>query len=198
MSLVTLDGPDQHAIEQRICHGTSWLGVPARKNPMDAWVYQEIIHELRPDVIVEVGNHAGGSLLYLASICEMVGHGVVLGVDKTREFFDSTVAQHHRVQLVGGDAIDSFPAVAAFVGERSALVIEDSAHTYQHTLAVLRAYGALVQPGGYMICEDGVMPEVARALATFTTGHRSRRWMVDRSREWPLTWNPGGYLRRVK
>ena len=74
-------------------------------------------------------------------------------------------------------------------------MIEDSAHTYRHTLAVLRTYGALVQPGGYMICEDGVMPPVAKALAEFA--RTQDEFVADRDREWPVTWNPGGYLRRV-
>lgn len=185
----------QAAIEQRINHATTYMGVPARKNPMDAWVYQELVHELRPDWIVEVGNHAGGSLLYLAHLCGLFGHGRILGVDNDRELLDVRVAEHPRIMLVTGDAIDVFLAVEAAVGG-TVLVIEDSAHTYAHTLAVLETYGHLVLPGGYMVCEDGVMLEVATALATFL--HGNDEWEADRSREWPVTWNPGGYLRRVR
>jgi cephalosporin hydroxylase len=191
-----MSGPTQLAIEQRIMTGTRFRGVPALKNPCDAWVYQELIHEQRPDVIVEIGNHAGGALLYLATLCDIVDHGEVIGVDRSRRKFDGRAAEHPRVQLVNGRAVESFNEVAAIVDGRSALVIEDSAHTFTNTLAVLSLYGVLVRPGGYLICEDGVMPEVAQALDVFLDGNDE--WEVDRAREWPFTWNPGGYLRRVK
>lgn len=184
----------QDAIEKRIMHGTTFLGVPALKNPMDAWVYQEIIHELRPDVIVEIGNKAGGSLLFLAQVCDMVGHGTVVGIDIDHEQRDDR-ASHRRIVTIEGDAVEVFDGVKAFVMERSCLVIEDSAHTYDHTLAVLRTYSALIHPGGYLICEDGVMAPVAEALATFA-GEQTE-FVADRAREWPVTWNPRGYLKRV-
>src|SRR5438132_2003738 len=54
---------------------TYWLGVPLQKSPLDCWVYQEIIVELRPDVIVETGTDLGGSALFFASVCDLIGHG---------------------------------------------------------------------------------------------------------------------------
>ena len=182
----------QQRIEDRIMHGTTWRGLPTLKMPMDAWVYQEIIEELQPEVIVEIGNYAAGSLLMLADFCYW---GKIVGVDIDH----SHVAKNPDkldIRLVTGDAIAVYPKVAAFVAGRSCLVIEDSAHTYDHTLAVMRTYGQLVQPGGYMIVEDGVMQPVADALATFA-GEQDV-FVADPSREWPITWNPGGYLRRVK
>ena len=187
-----MNGELQAAIEDRIMTGTSWMGVPALKNPMDAWVYQEIIFEQRPDVVVEIGNYAHGSLLYLAALCDWVGHGEVVGVDISRKFAPVPA----RIVTIDGDAIDVFPAVREIVAGRSCLVIEDSAHTYDHTLAVLRSYSTLVQPGGYLICEDGVMAPVADALATFALEQDDL--VADPDREWPVTWNPNGYLRRVR
>lgn len=200
-----MSGPLQLELETRINHGTSYRDVPTRKMPLDAWVYQELIAELRPDVIVEVGNYCGGSLLYLADLCNLVGHGFVLGVDITHDRVPKVVRNHPRVDLITGDALAVFGTVRDYFNDQwplghpegpGALVIEDSAHTYDHTLAVLRTYGQLVQPGGYLICEDGVMPDVARALAVFTD-EQEGAFAVDRTREWPLTWNPGGYLRRL-
>src|SRR5690348_6265738 len=60
---------------------TYWLGTKAQKCPLDLWVYQELVHELRPAVIVETGTAGGGSALYLASICDLLDHGVVVTVD---------------------------------------------------------------------------------------------------------------------
>ena len=190
-----MTGEQQAAIERRILTGTSWMGVPTLKQPMDAWVYQEIIWELRPDVVVEIGNHCGGSLLYLANLLGLVNHGEAVGVDISREEFDPVVAENGRLRLIGGDAISAFAGVQSFVDGRSCLVIEDSAHTYDHTLAVLRTYSEIVTVGSYLICEDGVMPDVAAALEQFVGEQDS--FVVDLSREWPVTWNPGGYLMRV-
>jgi cephalosporin hydroxylase len=187
----------QQRIEDRIMHGTTYRGVPTLKMPTDAWVYQEIIWELRPGVIVEIGNRFGGSLMMLTDMCLNLdyghGHGTLAGVDIDHSLIDRGV---RGVYLVTGDALDVYPQVAEYVAGRSCLVIEDSAHTYDHTLAVMRTYGQLVQPGGYMIVEDGVMQPVADALATFAA--EQDVFVADREREWPITWNPGGYLKRVK
>ncbi len=187
-----MSGPLQAAIEHRIMHNTRFLGVPAQMNPMDAWVYQEIIHETRPNVIVELGNLHGGTLLYLARLCDMIGYGEVVGVDIARKEHG---ALHPRVTFIDGYATEVFDQVADLCDGRSVMVIEDSAHTYENTLDVLRLYGQLVKVGGYMVCEDGVMEPVAQALATFAA--EQTEFVADTSREWPVTWNPGGYLKRV-
>jgi cephalosporin hydroxylase len=190
-----MSGELQAAIEHRIMRGTRWMGVRALKNPMDAWVYEEIIYRRRPDWIVEVGNNHGGALLYLANLCDLTGHGRVVGVDVRHGRVPQRVREHPRITLVRGDALRVFPRVASLVSGE-VMVIEDSAHTYQHTLEVLRTYGRLVNRGGYMVCEDGVMAEVADALETFTA--ETSRFRADRGLEWPVTWNPGGYLRAVR
>ena len=60
---------------------TFWLGTTVRKCAFDLWTYQEIIVETRPDLIVETGTYLGGSALYMASVCDLVGHGKVVTVD---------------------------------------------------------------------------------------------------------------------
>src|SRR5919106_5600953 len=60
---------------------TTWLGVPTEKCPLDLWVYQEILHEVRPDVIVETGTRWGGSALFLASMCDLLRQGRVITID---------------------------------------------------------------------------------------------------------------------
>lgn len=193
-----LRGELQEAIEQRIMTGTTYLGIETRKHPVDAWVYQEIIFETKPDTIIEIGNHHGGALLYLADLLSLTrfddDHGLALGVDIDHEALDSLVLFHDRADAITGDALAVFDRVAERV-QGKVLVIEDSAHTYDHTLAVARLYSQLVQPGGYLIIEDGVMPDVAHAIDTFLA--ESPEFEADRSREWPITWNPNGYLRRV-
>ncbi len=193
---MSMSGELQAALEHRIMTGTTYDGIPALKNPMDAWVYREIIWELQPAVIVEIGNRKGGMLSFFADICHSHVYGNVIGVDIDHDQLDPAILENENIELFTGDAIDAFEAVKASVGGDSCLVIEDSAHTYDHTLAVLRTYSALIQPGGYMICEDGVMAPVAEALETFTAERDD--FEADRDREWPVTWNPKGFLRRLR
>lgn len=193
------------ALQQGIMEHTSYFGIPTLKNPLDAWVYQEIISASRPDVIVEIGNHHGGHLLALAHLCDAMGHGRVIGVDLSHHQVPPLVRNHPRVSLIEGDACDSYTRVEALVAaDEQVLLIEDSAHTFDNTLRVLRQYALLVKPGGYFIVEDsichhglaiGPQPGPYEAIGVFL---QENPWFEsDRSREhFLVTWNPRGYLRR--
>ena len=192
-------------IQERIREKTSYYGIPTRKNPLDAWVYQEIIVEAKPDVIVEVGNMFGGSTLALAHMCDILGHGKVIGLDITHEKVLDVVRGHSRVTLIEGDACENFPKVKALISpEDRVLVIEDSSHTYENTLNVLRTYSVLISPGNYLIVEDGIChhglavgpsPGPYEAIETFI--EENSDFEIDREKEsFCITWNPKGYLRR--
>jgi cephalosporin hydroxylase len=193
------------AMHERIRKGR-YMGVPSVKCPTDWWAYMEIVHETRPDFIVEVGNLAGGTLLALAHLCDAEDRGRVVGVDIDHGRLHERVRQGHpRISLVTGDASAVAPLVSEIVGNGRCMVIEDSAHTYDNTLSVLRAYAPLVTPGCYLIVEDGIYGHgvepgpswqagAAEAVDTFVM--QDGRFERDRVREWPVTWNPGGYLRR--
>jgi cephalosporin hydroxylase len=198
------DGPDG----RNLYLTTTWLGVPTRKCPLDTWVYQEILHRTRPEVIVETGVNCGGSTLYLATLCDLLGGGEVLAVDITLGGVAPAVRAHPRVRLFEGSSTD--PAVVAAITGRCAgrrtMVILDSDHAAPHVIAELRAYGPLVTPGCYLICEDTninghpALPDFGpgpyEAVQTFLS--ESPGWQVDRDCERLLaTFNPGGYLRRV-
>lgn len=184
----------------------SYLGYEMFKCPLDLWIYQEIITKERPDVIVETGTYKGGSALYLASICDMLGHGEVLTVD-----IDVTHAalrpKHPRITYFTGSSADPaiVAAITARVAGRKAMVILDADHARDHVLAELLAYRALVQPGGWMIVEDTninghpTYPEFGpgpwEAVDDFLAIDPD--FQVDRSAErFILTMNPRGYLRR--
>ena len=172
---------------------------------MDFWVYQEIIFALRPDVVIDIGNHYGGSLLAYAHWLDHMGHGRLIGVDIDHDVIADAVRRHPRVTLVTGDACEQFGEVRKLVrDEDTVLIIDDSAHTYDNTLNVLRTYGGLVSVGSYFIVEDsnchhgidiGPKPGAYEAIADFLKDHPE--YESDRSREsFFITWNPMGYLRR--
>ena len=144
-------------VQQGIINHTTYFGVRTFKSPMDAWVYQEIICETRPDVIIEIGNANGGSTLFLAHLCDLLGKGRVIGIDLSHHNVPAAVRSHPRISFIEGDACRLIGHVEELIsGHESVLVIEDSSHTYDNTLNVLRHYTRLVQPGGYFIVEDSI------------------------------------------
>jgi len=183
-----------------------WMGKKAKKFPMDAWTYQEIIHETKPDVIVEIGNLNGGSTLFLANMLDLQNSGKVLALDIDHSKIDFS---HPRIAWITGDANspEMLSRVAASIGDsRRVLVIEDSSHTFENTLAVLRNYNRFVNVGSYFIVEDGVCkypfvdgpkPGPYEAVQQFLKENSD--FEVDKSREkFVLTYNPSGYLRRIR
>lgn len=192
-------------IQDGIMNQTSYFGVKTLKSPMDAWVYQEMVYDMKPDVIVEIGNAYGGSALMLAHWCDLLGKGRVIGVDISHHHVAPVVRSHPRITLIEDGAAASAPRVKALIqpGER-VLVIEDSSHTYENTLAVLDAYADLVAVGDYFIVEDSIChhgldvgpnPGPYEAIDAFVA--RRPDFEIDRSRErFLITWNPKGYLRR--
>jgi len=184
---------------------TYWLGTPAQKCPLDLWIYQELLHELRPAVIVETGTAAGGSALFLASICDLLGHGSIVTVDVAPKPGRPT---HERITYLTGSstAPEIRKQVEELVGDSApVLVILDSNHERDHVLEELRIYAPLVTAGSFVIVEDTNVnghpvspdhgPGPMEAVDEFLRS--SAEFSVDRRREkFFLTFNPGGYLQR--
>jgi len=193
-------------IQEGIINHTTHFGVAAQKNPMDAWVYQEILYETMPDVIIEIGTAHGGGTLCLAHLCDLLGKGRIIGIDLSHEKVPAAVKNHPRISLIEGDACQNYKCVEAMVSDDDrVMIIEDSSHTYENTLNILRLYSGLVKIGDYVIVEDGIChhglvvgpnPGPYEAIETFVT--ENKNFEIDRSREhFLITWNPKGYLRRT-
>lgn len=194
-------------IQNRVMNESTYFGVRAAKSPLDFWVYQEILYEMKPDVIIEIGNLYGGSTLALAHFCDLLGNGRVMGLDIDHSKIHTSVRNHQRITLMEGDACELYTTVSALIKkEESVLVIEDSSHTYENTLNVLRKYSQLTKPGHYFIVEDsichhgltvGPSPGPFEAVETFVK--ENSNFTIDRTKEdFFITWNPKGYLKRVK
>lgn len=194
-------------IQESIGRRSTYFGLRAIKSPMDVWVYQEIIFETKPDVIIEIGNFYGGGALMLAHLCDLIGKGRVIGLDLSHKDLSETVTAHPRITFIDGDACESFEKVERLISkDERVLVIEDSAHTYANTLNVLRLYSKLIKLGDYIIVEDsichhglneGPKPGPYEAIEAFCSENTD--FESDRSRErFIMTWNPKGYLRRTK
>jgi cephalosporin hydroxylase len=184
----------------------TWLGAQALKNPLDLWVYQEIMFETRPELVVETGTYRGGSAFYLASICDLLGAGEVVSIDI--EPLRDDYPAHPRVTYLGGRS-SAHPEVVADVRRRAegkrVLVVLDSDHSQAHVEAELAGYASLVPVGGYVIVEDSnigqiredLLPGPLEAIEAFLG--RTDEFVIDHEREkFLITHNPSGYLRRVR
>ena len=185
---------------------TRFLGVQTLKYPTDLWVYQEIVSETRPELIVETGTWHGGSALFLATVCEGLGHGRVVTIDPDP---GDPLPEHPRLTYVRGSSVA--PSVLAAIRAQASdadgvMVILDADHSRAHVLEELDAYAGVVTIGNYLIVEDTNVnghpvlprhgPGPAEAVDEFL--RRDGRYEADRSRERLLiTANPGGFLRRV-
>jgi cephalosporin hydroxylase len=193
--------------EEVLLDGSHWMGVRSLKNPLDAWSYQEIIHETRPDLLLELGSAYGGSALFFAHVFDLLGNeGAVVTVDHDHSSF---AAHHPRITKVTGDTRD--PAVLAEVrslcADRRVMMIHDASHDADVVLEDLRNYSGLVTPGCYLIVEDGIGDLVPptrggrRTPGPFVATHAFVRenpdFEIDMRRERHVaTYNPHGYLRR--
>lgn len=130
----------------------SWRGVRAIRYPTDLIVYAEIIHEQKPDLIVETGTRYGGTALFLADMCRLNNKGKVISIEIDEQY---EAQKHPKLTNIRGSSIA--PEVVEQVKEsakETALVILDSDHSAEHVSAELNAYAPLIHIGGYIIVED--------------------------------------------
>ena len=194
------------AYPERTFADTNWMGVQIIKCPLDLWIYQEIIHELRPDVIIETGTYAGGSALFLAHLCDLIGNGRILTIDIEA---NEKRPHHPRIQYIQGNSIHPITLQQvqnALHDNETILVILDSDHEKCHVFDELKLYSPLVSPGSYLIVEDThvnghpVRPEHGPGPMEAVTEFLqcSSRFVVDRSKEkYFLTFNRKGFLKCV-
>lgn len=153
---------------ERYPYTFSWLGRPVIQLPEDLVRLQEVVWTLRPDVILETGVAHGGSAVFLAGLCRLLGRGRVIAVDiEIRPHNRSAIEAHplaDLITLIEGDSISPvvIDEVTRTVGDASTvLVILDSDHTRAHVLGELEGYGPLVTPGSWIVATDGIMRDLA-------------------------------------
>jgi cephalosporin hydroxylase len=142
----------------------SWMGLPIIQLPEDMIRYQEVIARLRPDVIVETGVAHGGSAIFSASLCKMLGTGRVIAIEiAIRPQNRRRIEEHPLSSLItliegSSTAPEVVARVRSLIGAgESVLVMLDSNHGYAHVSEELDAYAPFITPGSYLIATDGVM-----------------------------------------
>jgi len=155
---------------QKYSYTFSWLGVPIIQLPEDMIRYQEAVARIKPDVIVETGVAHGGSAIYSASLCRLLGKGRVIAVDIEIRPHNRRVIESHAladlVTLVEGSSTSK--EVVETVKEQirpgeTVLVVLDSNHSRAHVRDELEAYAPFVTPGSYIVATDGIMRDLTDA-----------------------------------
>jgi cephalosporin hydroxylase len=173
----------RRAFERRYMYNFSWMGRPIIQTPIDMAAMQELIWQVKPDLIIETGIAHGGSLILSASMlalldyCEAVEAGTVLDPRSTRRRvlgIDIDIRAHnreaieahplsHRIDMIQGSSIA--PETVAQAHEiakdyQRVLVCLDSNHTHAHVLAELEAYAPLTSQNSYCVVFDTIVEDL--------------------------------------
>lgn len=208
----------EKSVAYRYSYNFTWLGIPLIQFPEDVLSLQEIVFETRPTLIIETGIAHGGSILFYASLLEIIGEGVVLGIelnmrDETREML-KTHPLSKRIEIVEGSSTDS--PVSAYLRTRArenrVMVVLDSNHSHAHVLEELRLYAPIVSPNCYLVVMDTGIEFVPKSYFSdrpwgpgnnpWTAVHaflkNDQNFEIDRTLldRLILTACPDGYLRR--
>lgn len=170
-----------HADRYRYSYNFSWMGRPVIRYPSDLVLQQEIMWDIKPDLVIETGIAHGGSIVFSAAMQLMMGiQPDVVAVDIDIRAHNRELIESHplgkNIKLYEGDSVDSTiieKIRSHTLGKTSVMVVLDSSHTHQHVLAELEAYSQFVSVGSYLILPDTL-------IEFFPKGHYSadRPWDV--------------------
>jgi cephalosporin hydroxylase len=199
----------------------SWLGRPIIQLPQDIVAMQELIWEIKPDLIIETGIAHGGSLIFYASILELIGKGEILGIDiDIRQHNRIEIEKHtmfKRITMLEGSSItqEMKEKIYEFAkGKAKIMVVLDSNHTHNHVKEELKLYSPLVSIDSYLVVFDTIVEDLSEELfndrpwgkgnnpktAVWEFLKNNDNFEIDKSIENKLliTVAPDGYLKRVK
>lgn len=188
-------------------HKTLYRGVECVKAPFDYVIYQMIIEEIKPDIIIEIGSYLGGSAYYMADLLELIGKGEVHTIDIEGQYkIDPRVESHKRIKFFrnGWEGYD-----LNLTEGKKVLVIEDGTHQYLDALNAINKFAPVVSMGSYLIVEDGIIDALGvskehkggpvRAIKQFLSENNNfvldTKWCDFYGKN--ATFNTIGYLKKV-
>lgn len=163
---------------EKYSYNFSWMGRPIIQYPQDMIAMQELIWVIKPDLIIETGIAHGGSLIYYASLMEMIGKGEIVGVDIDIRAHNRAEIEAHamskRIRMIQGSSID--PNIVEeirkhTIGKKTIMVALDSNHTHDHVLQELKLYADFTTVGSYCIVFDTIVEDLPK-------GSYDRPWDV--------------------
>jgi len=205
--------------ENRLSYEVDWLGIPIIQTPEDMILMQDLIFKIKPDVIIETGIAHGGSLIYYASLLELLGKGKVIGIDiEIREHNRKVIEKHplfKRVKLIEGSSISEevIEKIRKTVpNDFKVIVCLDSNHTKSHVLKELQLYYGFINLGSYIVVFDTNTSRLAElgacgkmylnnspkeAVEEFLRKHDN--FKIDKTyNKLYISYSQNGYLKRIK
>jgi cephalosporin hydroxylase len=187
-------------------HKVTYKGIKAIRCPFDYVIYQMIINEVKPDLVIEIGTNIGGGSLYIADLLDMNGKGVLHTID-ILDMVNPKVKEHNRIKFFTKGWEDYDLELAK--GFNAVLIIEDASHLYKDSIGILNKFHKIVSIDSYFIVEDGIINELGlvknyeggplKAIREFLPSHAE--YIVDT--KWcnmfgkNATFNVNGYLKKI-
>jgi len=214
------------SVDPKYSYNFSWLGRPIIQYPQDMVAMQELLWEVKPDLIIETGIAHGGSLIFYASILELIAtctgqQGEILGIDIDIRPHNRKAIEEHpmykRISMIQGSSIA--PEIVAQVkekaqGKKRIMVCLDSNHTHDHALAELEAYAQLTSIGSYCVVFDTLIEDMGEGAypdRSWGPGNNPKtavweylkthpEFEIDKTIDHKLLISvaPDGYLKRVR
>lgn len=199
----------------------TWMGRPIIQYPQDMVVMQEIIWNIQPDLIIETGIAHGGSLIYYASLLELIGKGEVLGIDiDIRQHNKEEIEKHpmyKRIKMIQGSSIEekTIEKVKKVTGGKEKIMVcLDSNHTHDHVLRELELYSHYVSLNSYIVVFDTIVEYLPEGYFKYERPwgignnpltsikaflEKNKNFEIDRSIDDKLLISvaPSGYLKRI-
>ncbi len=211
----------EETIHSGYSYNFTWMGRPIIQYPQDMVAMQEIIWTVKPDLIIETGIAHGGSLIYYASIMELIGKGEVLGIDiDIREHNRVEIEKHpmsKRIKMIQGSSISEsiIEQIKPHAEHKqTVMVCLDSNHTHDHVLRELELYSPFVTVGSYLVAFDTVVENLPAdiykdrpwsignnpktAVSEFLKSDKNFEINKEIDNKLLVSVAPGGYLKRVK
>lgn len=188
-------------------HRVTYKGIPAIKCPFDYVLYQMLVMQSQPDLIIEIGTNKGGSTLYLGDLLLLNGKGEIHTIDLPSNQEHASLHQHPHIKVFkeGYDGYDT----AIIKNYSTVLVIEDGSHMYEDVLAALHKFGPFVSRDSYFIVEDGIVTELGREKQYNGGPQKAIREYLNTQKEFIIdrqwcdffgsnaTFNVNGYLKKT-
>ncbi len=189
-------------------HNVTYRGIKTIKCPFDYVIYQMMIFDIKPDLIIEIGTNHGGSALYMADMLDLIGEGEVHTIDIKEYEMNPLVLGHPRIKrfLGGYNNYD----INLTNGFKNIMVIDDGSHTYEDVNSVINIFKDVVSVGSYFIIEDGALDKIGlgeiynggpnRSIFEFLQNNTN--YIIDKNLcnffGVNATFNTNGYLKKIK
>jgi cephalosporin hydroxylase len=212
----------EKSMQKKYLYNFSWLGRPIIQYPQDIIAIQEIIWKVKPDLIIETGIAHGGSIIFSASMLELLGgDGMVVGVDIDIRAHNRKEIEEHplakRIRMIEGSSVDSGTAEQVYEiakNKSGILVILDSNHTHDHVKKEIELYHSLVSLNSYLLVFDTIIEDLPKGFfedRPWDVGNNpktavhefiktNKNFEIDKSVQNKLliTAAPDGYLKRIR